>query len=479
MKILLINTNREHAPQPVVPMGLCLVASALEGQDFQVRLLDLCFSRQPLIETQRVLADWKPEVIGLSIRNLDNGEYLQTRAYLPAITEIARVCKDNSSAKIIIGGPAVSIAPEQLLRLMQADYAVVGEGEEVVVELTKAIAGGLTPASISGICSANAGDHSAWESARVENFGSIAAAQPKKWLDLNRYLRWGSPFPVQSKRGCGLKCIHCTYRLIEGARYRLRSPEETVEEMKEAKARLGVRRFEFIDSTFNHPPAHALALCETIVQKELRSELHTMALNPIGLSKELLELMKRAGFSAILCTPDSGSSKMLKIMRKGFEVDQIAKTAGWAREIGLGILWSFMFGAPGETEETVRETISFIEKTLGPRDRILCTIGLRIYPGTELELIAREEGAIAAEADLLNPVFYNSPHISPARIVELIEGSCKRSHMIYLGALQQASLSHALRLRAALHLPGPAWANLPIYNFFARFMGGAIKGGRQ
>jgi anaerobic magnesium-protoporphyrin IX monomethyl ester cyclase len=464
VRVLLIHTNRERAPQPVIPLGLCLVACALEARGFQPRLLDLCFSRRPLRDVARAIAKWQPDAIGLSIRNLDNGEYLSPRSYLPEVVEVARMCRECSAAPLVIGGPAVSIAPAKMLAALGADYAIVGEGEAAMPELLERIRNGQSTSDIPGVCQDGAALPAP---ARVPDLDRLALAAPGRWLDIARYLRWGSPVPVQSKRGCALDCIHCTYRSIEGAEYRLRSPEAVVEEMADAAGRWGVRRFEFVDSTFNHPSQHAVALCEAMARTPLRADLHTMGLNPAGASQHLLKLMKQAGFTSVLCTPDSGSDQMLETLRKGFDADQVARTATWAREAGLALLWSFLFGGPGENERTVRETLGLIETALGAQDRILCTVGLRVYPNTELARIALDEGAVSRDADLTTPVFYCSPHIAPRRILELVDGCARRSQMLYLQTLQRPAIAWALRAQAAFRLPGPMWRGVPLYNRLA------------
>ena len=128
-----------------------------------------------------------------------------------------------------------------------------------------------------------------------------------------------------------------------------------------------------------------------------------------------------------------------------------------------------MFGGPGESEQTVRETVRFMEQALAPRDRIMCTIGVRIYPDTGLERIAREEGVLGPNADLSDLTFYFSPHISPARVLQLLEGCARRSQTVYLETLQRPLVRWTLRLHAALRLPGPQWRAVPFYNLFARW----------
>lgn len=461
MRVLLIHTNREYVPQPVIPLGLSLIASALEAKGFQPRILDLCFSRRPEQELKATLESWSPEAVGLSIRNLDNGEYLAPRLYLPEIVKLAQICRRHSAAPLVIGGPAVSIAPRELRQMMSADYAVAGEGEEVFPRLVARLAAGQSVSDLPGVYSR---EDSAGAPARLEDLAASPIAQTGRWLDLKRYARGGASLPVQGKRGCALQCIYCTYRLIEGAVYRLRPPEAVVEEMQAAQKEWKIGKFEMVDATFNHPPEPAVALCEAIIRRGLKAGLGTMNFYPGAASPELFALMKRAGFNAVLCSVDSGSDTMLQILRKGFTVEQAAKTAIAAKAAGLPLLWSFLFGGPGETEATVKETLQFMAQALGPQDRIICTVGLRVYRGTELAELAVQEGAISPEADLVQPVFYTSPHLPIPRLLALLENSPRRSQMLYLNQLHSFPIPWALRLRSALRLPGPPWAALPIYN---------------
>ncbi len=464
MRVLLINTNRERAPQAVVPLGLCLVASALEAQGFQSRVLDLCFARHPRREIACAIGRWRPDFIGLSVRNLDNSDWLRTTEYLPEPAEFGRVCREHCAAPLIVGGPAVSIAPQEVRKLLSADYAVAGDGEEVFPELLRRLRTGRPVSDLPGVyCSSSP----ARETARVENLAFIS--QPGRWVDVSRYLRGGSSLPIQSKRGCALNCIYCTYRRIEGQDYRLRSPEAVVEEIEEAQRSAGARSVEFVDATFNHPPGHALSLCEALSRRQIRADLSTMGLNPRGTSREMFQEMKRAGFRALLCTPDSGSDVMLEGLRKGFAADQVARTAAWIKEAGLPTLWSFLFGGPGETEKTVRESLAFIDTALGPQDRILCTVGLRVYPQTELAEIARAEGVVAQNDNLLKPAFYFSPQVAPERILQLLASSRRSTQMLRLGMLQQTCIPLALRARAMLRLPLSPWAGVPLYNRLRRY----------
>jgi radical SAM superfamily enzyme YgiQ (UPF0313 family) len=456
MRVLLVSTNRARAPQPVAPLGLGLVAAATAARGHEVRLLDLYFSRHPEADLTRALREWRPEAIGLSIRNLDNGESLRPVSHLPEAERWAQVCRAHCPAPLIVGGAAVNVAPEETLRRLGADYVVVGDGEVGLPEVLGRIEEGSGQACPT------------W---RAEDLDALPHAEAGRWVDLPRYLRQGTAYPLQSKRGCAFHCSYCSYPLIEGETYRRRSPESVCAEIEEAIGRWRVRSFELVDSTFNHPYEHAARLCEALARRRFRAAFHTMGLNPATASRELFSLMRGAGFRSAVCATESGSEAMLSSLRKGFTAEHVAQTAAWAREAGLPTLWAFLFGAPGETEETVRETRRFIETALGPQDRIICTVGVRVYPGTEVARTALAEGLIGADTDLSYPVFYHSPHVTGERILELLDASPMRSRMMLLETIQRPSIAFAMRLRHALHVPGAAWAGVPLYNRAMRLIG--------
>ncbi len=454
MNVLLVRPNLGQARRPAPPLGLCLIASALKANVFLPRVLDLSLAKDARRELAKAVEDWLPVAVGLSVSNLDNGDFLRPRSHLPEAAAVAREIRSLTDVPLVVGGPAVSMAPHQLVRRLEANYAIVGEGEQGLVDLLACLNAGGQPSELAGVCTRHTYSQYAVSPTRVEELDELPFARMAEWVNVKEYLRRGSPMPVQSKRGCQFECIYCTYPRIQGQDYRFRKPETVAAEIWETNSRWKVGRFEIADATFNHPTGHALALCEAIIQSRLKAELHTSGLHPGSASKELLGLMKRAGFTSVVCTADSGDGSVLSELRRGFGPDQIAHTATWARESELPVLWSFIFGGPGETDATVRSTIRLMRSALGPRDRILCTLGLRVYPGTGLAQAAVDEGVVAPGADLIEPSFYFSPKITPTRVLSLLEGSRLRSRITYLNSLQSRWGGWGLRLRRALRLPG-------------------------
>ena len=129
MKVLIISTNREKLPFPVVPIGAAKIVGALRKSGHVVDFLDLCFSRNIRRSIRKKVMQFHPDVIGLSIRNLDNCAYVQSHAYFEGDRKIVRMIRSVSNVPIVIGGSAVSVAPGELAAYLDVDYAFAGEGE--------------------------------------------------------------------------------------------------------------------------------------------------------------------------------------------------------------------------------------------------------------------------------------------------------------------------------------------------------------
>src|SRR5512143_2586310 len=104
-RILIISTNREMSPQPTVPVGAAWVAEALHQAGFVVGFLDLCFAREPLKRIKGVLDTFEPDGIGISVRNVDNGDFLSPRSFIPELKTYTDFIKENTAAPILLGGP--------------------------------------------------------------------------------------------------------------------------------------------------------------------------------------------------------------------------------------------------------------------------------------------------------------------------------------------------------------------------------------
>ena len=401
-RVLLVSTNRERQPYPVVPNGLACVASALDAAGHRVRFLDLCFASDPVASARSAAAEFKPDIIGVSVRNIDNSDAIALRHYTPEARSVLHALRQAApGAKVIAGGAAFGVAPEALFRDLAVDYAVAGDGERASVALVDALSSGAPIEAMPGLVRDRNGTVAFTPPGEDADLDSLPRPALHRWIDLARYQRHGATIPIQTKRGCVYKCVYCTYRNVEGWGYRTRDPELVADEIEELRIKAGVHHFDFVDSTFNSPPGHAIQVCEAITRRNLGVQLDTTNFTPATAGADLLEAMKTAGFRSLGITAESASDPVLQKLEKGFTAAKVREVAERVEKFGIKTLWIFLVGGPGETAETVEETLAFAAWRLGRGDSVYLTVGLRIYPGTTLHRIAIAEGVVPDGSTLL------------------------------------------------------------------------------
>ena len=472
-RVLLVSTNREHAPQPVVPNGVACVASALAHAGHNVRVLDLCFERDPLRASREAVRAFVPDVIGMSVRNIDNSDLIALRHYTPeaaAVTAELRAAAPH--ATVVAGGAAFGVAPASLTDALGVDWAVAGDGERATVALLDALAAGRDPGEVPGLVRRDAEGTRLVPPGGDGRLDTLPETRLHDWIDIRAYQRHGATVPIQTKRGCVFKCVYCTYLNVEGWGYRLRAPESVADEMASLTRERGVRRFEFVDSTFNSPPRHAIAVCEAIVRRGLRVHLDTTNFTPASATPELLAAMGPAGFRWLGITAESASDAVLARLDKGFDAEQVRNVAERVERAGMKVLWIFLVGGPGETRHTLEETLSFAEWRLSRGDAVYLTVGLRIYPGTTLQRIAADEGVIDAGDPLLTPAFYFSPALDrDVAVARLREFARRHPRFMFSADSRSSLLPYLTRLASLLRLPGPHWRYMGVFQRLARVSG--------
>ena len=345
---------------PVVPNGVACVAAALEHAGHDVRVLDLCFARDPHRVARESAKAFAPDVIGLSVRNIDNSDLVALAHYTPAAAALLDTLRASApQAQVIAGGAAFGVAPEALSDELGVEHAVAGDGERATPALIAELAAGRAPGAIPGVVRRVDGRRVLTPPGGDGALDSLPPVHMHRWLDLKRYERRGGTVPIQTKRGCVFKCIYCTYLNVEGWGYRLREPELVADEIAELATDARIRHFEFVDSTFNAPPRHAMAVCEAIARRNLRVHLDTTNFTPATAQPELLSAMRHAGFKWLGITAESASDPVLEKLQKGFDVAQLRKVAENVERAGMGVLWIFLIGGPGETPATLEETLKF------------------------------------------------------------------------------------------------------------------------
>jgi Fe-S oxidoreductase len=472
-RVLLVSTNRERQPYPVVPNGLACIASALDGAGHRVRFLDLCFAKNPVACARSTAREFRPNIIGVSVRNIDNSDAVALRHYTPEARDVLHALREAApAAKIIAGGAAFGVAPEALFRDLGVDYAVAGDGERASVALVDALCSGTPVENIPGLVRDRNGTVVFNPPGEDADLDSLPRPALHRWIDLARYQRHGATIPIQTKRGCVYKCVYCTYRNVEGWGYRTRHPELVADEIEELKAKARVHHFDFVDSTFNSPPGHALQVCEAITRRKLGIQLDTTNFTPATASSELLGAMKVAGFRSLGITAESASDRVLEKLEKGFNAAKVREVAQRVERHGIKTLWIFLIGGPGETRLTLEETLAFAKWRLERGDAVYVTVGLRIYPGTTLHRIAIAEGRVPANSTLLDPAFYFSSDLQfDTAVVRLKRFAADHPRFMFSADSRSMVLPYLTRAASVLHLPRPHWQYMGLFQRVARAIG--------
>jgi radical SAM superfamily enzyme YgiQ (UPF0313 family) len=458
MHVLIINTNRNALPMPVMPVGACMVAEACERAGHKVTFLDLLFQRDPAASIRRAVRDRQPDAVGMSVRNIDNNDLREPVFFLDGLRQLVAAVRQETQVPIVLGGAALPVMAEEVLRFTGVTCGVLGDGESVFPRLLERLGNGRSFWDLPGV--AGTGGRGCPSMARAERRAVLDCAAPDyhRWLNTAAYCSRMATAPLQTKIGCSFQCVYCTYRRIEGSGLRLADPGDVAEAVAHLAAS-GLRDIEFVDSVFNSPREHALKVCEALAAARYHARLQTIELNPRGFDDELVSAMERAGFVGMGLTVESASDPVLAGLRKGFTTREVHHAAEVVKRHGIPCAWIFLLGGPGETRKTVQETLRFAERAVRPKDVAFFNIGIRIYPATELEVIARREGTLVLPAhEMLRPVFYMSPGLDPSWVAEEV-GRTMASHMNFIGSgsINLSFLPTVHRIAYRLGVRPPLW----------------------
>jgi len=424
-RVLLVNTNLMKPP--VAPLALDYLASALKG--FEVDLLDLCFAEDFAQEIHRYFASNSVTAIALTLRNTDDTHFAGQDFFVPRLKEIADRFRSHTSAPVILGGAGFSIMPEAILRYCELDLGIWGEGEYSLPLLIKKMAAGEEYRNVPGLIY-RLGEGFRRNAPRYLDLKAMPPPE-RKTADNRRYFAEGGMGSIEAKRGCPKACIYCADPLGKGRHVRMRSPKSVAHEM-EALLNMGIDHLHFCDSEFNLPPSHAQAVCHEITRRGLGSKVRWYAYcSPAPFSEGLATLFQRAGCAGINFGVDSANERMLRTLGRDFTVEDLERTTGICHRQGIVFMYDLLLGGPGETRDSLRQTIETM-KRLSPH-RVGAALGIRVFPGTRLATLVRREGPTANNPNLhgakdenfFAPIFYLSSALGPDAphyLAQLIQG---------------------------------------------------------
>ncbi len=354
-------------------MGLAYIAAALEREGIEVKILDLVvfpYSRQLL---ESVLKDFAPHIVGSTA---------VTMTFDNAIGVIRDVKSIDPSITTVMGGPHVTFCAKETMSLFpELDFIVLGEGEETIAELAGAVDKGGDVSGIEGIVFRG-------KSGIVDNGPGKSRIDvdslpfpARNLLPLGRYRSLGMSVSMTTSRGCPFKCIFCAGRKMVGAKVRYRNPQNVVDEM-EYLAAFGFRQINIADDLFTSNENHCLKVCDEIIKRGLKIKWTSFA-RVDTVSVKVLVRMREAGCHTVSFGIESGNREILKRIKKGITPEQVTDAVKMCNEAGVSPHASFILGLPGETPETLKETVEFgnMLKDMGVSHGFHL---LAPFPGTEV-----------------------------------------------------------------------------------------------
>jgi len=413
MKILLINPPiREWSRPNVFPLGLGYIAAVLQQERYDVEVIDINAHRFSKDEVENKLKGADYDVVGI-------GGIITTYRYIKWLTEILK--KYHPDKKIIIGGSVGSSIPEIMLEKNPVDVVCIGEGEETVKELVEVLGQGSDLSRVKGIWykddegrirqnekrltirDLNNIPLPAWDLFPMDVYlkNPIGAPNRNKWID-GAVIDEDVPLSMNlyGTRGCPYQCIYC-YHDFMGQGYRQRSPEDIVREIEILYERYNVTYFHFIDDELVANKEFIYKFCRLLkdLSGKIGQKITWGCAGRVNLmTEDLIARMSDAGCVLIGYGIESGSQRMLDLIKKRVSVEQAKKAIGLTKKYLGWADCSFMIGYPGETRQTIQETIDFCkELELIPEVIFFLTP----YPGTELYSRALEQGRIKNEEEYM------------------------------------------------------------------------------
>jgi radical SAM superfamily enzyme YgiQ (UPF0313 family) len=268
---------------------------------------------------------------------------------------------------IILGGAHATLLPDETLATTpEIDIIVRGEGEETIIELLQALEDKQPLDNISGI-SYRANGKVLSTATRTTNIDMDSLPFPAyhllPWQKYKPHPPHGlaSPFAaIVTSRGCPYHCAYCS-KPVFGSKFRAQSPERVVEEVAYLQEKFGVKEVAFYDDVFTLDKKRAHAIAEAIIRKGIKI-FWTCEARVNLVDKDLLRHMKLAGCYAIAYGIESASPEILQSLHKDITLEQVEEAVRSSREAGLQVIGYLMLGSPGETPETIRQTIEFAKK---------------------------------------------------------------------------------------------------------------------
>jgi len=345
----------------VAPLGLAYIASYVRSKGVNVELLDATALDIDDEILRYIIKSINPCLVGITSNTSTFG----------AVINIANIVKDvNPESITLVGGRHATALTEQTLNVKSIDFVGIGEGEVTTYELAKLILDNASfdAKNVAGLAWLG-NEHEVCKSNSRQLLNNLDELPYPAYdlLPIEKYrvsIKWYNRSPVATmvtSRGCPYKCTFCDIQTISGRSVRYRSTENIINEIKSLINNFGTKEILFYDDTFTLNMKRTHEICDAIIAEQLNITWCCLSrVNCVDL--ELLKKMKKAGCHMISYGLETGSEQMLASVDKATTLAQAEEAIHLTKQVGIRSTGSFVFGLPGETVETMRETIEWAKK---------------------------------------------------------------------------------------------------------------------
>jgi len=370
----------------IPPAGLGFIAAYLKSKNIDVRIFDLMFAIRNLNDIREIIQREKPEIIGIGSTSPQFKSSLM-------IAEIIKECDAN--ILVVMGGPHSTSMPLDVINRKAIDITAVGDGEITMLEICQ----GKPFNQIKGIYYKDNGKPVFTGDREILMDIDQLPFPLYEQLPMDKYssFYFGKSMGIISGRGCPFNCTFCASKIIDKGIFRFRSSDNILKELNYLYDNYGFKKFSFWDDTFTLKKDRITELCSKLSSNPVKFKW-TCNTHINTVSDELLKTMAESGCKIIHLGVESGNEKILKSINKNISVEKIGRAVDWAHKYGIIVYGFFMIGLPGETEETVMQTINVsISKKIDLAQFSLLTP----LPGTEIwDKAEKGEGLKFATSDL-------------------------------------------------------------------------------
>ena len=391
------------------PTWLCYPAAMIEGS----RVVDATVQKLDLEQCLEIAKGFDMVVM-----------YTSTPTLMIDIETARRIKEVKPGIVTVLTGPHVTILPEESLRAGKGAIDIVCRGE--FDYSTKELCEGREWDRVDGISFIKDEQivHTA-DRSPITDLDALPFVAPiyKRDLPIKEYIipHFKNPYvSIYTSRGCPARCIYCLWpQTFSGQKMRTRSPQNVYEEVKWIKDNIPeMRELSFDDDTFSADKKHAREVAELIKPLGLSWVINARA----NCDYETLKVMRDAGLRHMVVGYESGNEQILKNIKKGVTKEQAIQFTKDSKKLGISIHGAFIMGLPGETRETIRETIEYAKQL--DLDSIQASLASP-YPGTEFYNLCKENGWISSDSFLDDSghqkCVINYPHLSNSEIFNSVE----------------------------------------------------------